>query len=246
MRCKYRIYNQNSKMILTINKANDLNSCDFLFNSTELCEIMGRNRSDKGHKNLKKTHNYTTVYYKLFKDLKNKQLNIFELGLGTNNTDVPSNMGINGRVGASLYGWSEFFPNASVFGADIDKRVLFNTEKIKTFYCDQTDPNSICDLWGNDDLKNIEFDILVEDGLHQHQAQICFFENSIHKVKSGGYYIIEDFNHGRPFEMMCDKFRSYKESNQYPNLSVEIYQLPPTSDHHKKNKNNGLVVIKKC
>lgn len=233
-------------MKLTINKAQDLNSCDFLFKSTELCEIMGRNRSDKGHKNLKKTHNYTTVYYRLFKDLKNEQLSVFELGLGTNNIDVPSNMGEGGRPCASLYGWSEFFPNANIYGADIDKRVLFNTDRIKTFYCDQADPKSIRNLWANKDLRDIEFDILLEDGLHQHNAQICFFENSIHKVKIGGYYIIEDFNHGRPFEMMCDKFKRYKDNNQYSNLNVEIYQLPPTSDHHKKNKNNGIIIIKKC
>ena len=233
-------------MKLTINKAQDLNSCDFLFKSTELCEIMGKNRSDKGHKNLKKTHNYTTVYYRLFKDLKHEQLNVFELGLGTNNTDVPSNMGVDGRPGASLYGWSEFFPNANIYGADIDKRVLFNTDRIKTFYCDQTKPEVICGMWEEEELKDKQFDILVEDGLHQHNAQICFFENSIHKIKDGGFYIIEDVNHGLPFDMMCDKFIQYIDNNQYPDLDVNIYQLPPTSDHHKKNKNNGLVVIKKC
>ena len=36
------------------------------------------------------------------------------------------------------------------------------------------------------------FDIIIEDGLHTFEANKCFFENSIHKVKRGGIYIIED------------------------------------------------------
>lgn len=49
---------------------------------------MCRNRSDKGS-----SHNYTTLYYSIFKDICKKKLRIFELGLGTNNITIPSNMG---------------------------------------------------------------------------------------------------------------------------------------------------------
>ena len=99
--------------------------------STPLCEIMGRNLSDKGHININTSHhNYTTFYYSIFKDLCNKKLRVFELGLGTNNINIKSNMGKDGRPGASLYGWSEFFPNSEIFGADIDSEILFNTDKI--------------------------------------------------------------------------------------------------------------------
>ena len=106
---------------------------------TPLCEIMGRNKSDKGSLNIHESwHNYTTFYYSIFNELSLKPLRLFELGIGTNNPNLKSNMGINGRPGASLYGFSEFFPNSEIFGADIDKNILFNTDKIKTFYCDQT------------------------------------------------------------------------------------------------------------
>lgn len=72
--------------------------------NTPLCEIMGRNRSDKGSINIKNSwHNYTTFYYSIFKDLREKQLRVFELGLGTNNTNIPSNMGPKGKPGASLF-----------------------------------------------------------------------------------------------------------------------------------------------
>jgi len=231
-------------MKLTIHTKEQLENLNHLYESTELCEIMGRNGSDKGNKDLTKSHNYTTVYYKLFKNLKQEPLNIFELGLGTNNVDVPSNMGLDGRPGASHYGWAEFFPKSKVYGAEIDKRVLFNTDRIKTFYCDQTNEEIINDMWNNDTLRNIEFDIIIEDGLHQHEAQIRFFKNSIHKVKSGGYYVIEDFNHGEPFERMCKEFMKLSSESMYAHLSVDIYQLPATSKHHKSNGNNSLVVIK--
>jgi hypothetical protein len=120
---------------------------NFIFDetkSTPLCEIMGRCGSDKGSIDIMNSwHNYTTFYYTIFKDLREKELRIFELGLGTNNPNIPSNMGPNGVPGASHYGWSDFFPNSHIFGADIDTNILFNTEKIKTFYCDQRNPEII-------------------------------------------------------------------------------------------------------
>ena len=160
--------------------------------STLLCEIMGRNKSDKGSINIMSSwHNYTTFYYSIFKNLREKQLRIFELGLGTNNVNIPSNMGAGGRPGASLFGWSEFFPNSHIFGADIDSNILFNTNKIKTFYCDQTNPEIIKKMWNKPNLQD-NFDIIIEDGLHTFNANVCFFENSIHKLNPNGYFIIED------------------------------------------------------
>jgi hypothetical protein len=161
-------------------------------NSTDLCVIMGNNNSDKGYKDKSLCkHNYTTYYYKLFKNIRYDSLRIFELGLGTNNINVPSNMGVNGRPGASLYGWAEFFPNSFIYGADIDKGILFQNERIKTYYCDQTNPDVIRNMWDEPELQQ-KFDIIIDDGLHLVHSNKCFFENSIHKLNSGGIYIIED------------------------------------------------------
>lgn len=49
-------------------------------------------------------------------------------------------MGNNCRPCASIYGWKEFFQNSLIFGADIDKDILINEDRIKTYYCDQTKP----------------------------------------------------------------------------------------------------------
>ena len=207
-------------------------------NPTPLCEIMGRNKSDKGSININNSwHNYTTFYYSIFKDLSNMNIRIFELGLGTNNINLPSNMGPNGRPGASLYGWAEFFPNSYVFGADIDNDILFNTNRIKTFYCDQTNKESIEKLWNINELEE-NFDIIIEDGLHTFNANICFFENSIHKLKSKGYYIIEDISN-KDYNLYSNKIKEWQI--QYIDCIFTLIQIPSISN----NIDNTLLVVKR-
>ena len=206
--------------------------------STPLCEIMGRNRSDKGSINITSSwHNYTTFYYSIFKDLSQKQLRIFELGLGTNNVKIPSNMGAGGRPGASHYGWSEFFPNSYIFGADIDNDILFNTDKIKTFYCDQTKTDIINEMWNKPDLQE-NFDIIIEDGLHEFHANVCFFENSIHKLKPNGYFIIEDICN-RDEHLFKNKIKEWE--SQYKDCLFTLLKIPSSSNNWD---NNLLVVVK--
>lgn len=160
---------------------------------TELCEIMTRNKSDKGSGH----HNYTLEYHTIFNSQRNTVKNIFEVGLGTNNVNVPSNMGKDARPGSSLYGWKEYFPNANIFGADVDSGVLFEEERIKTFFVDQTKENTINEMWNNDVLKDIQFDIIIDDGLHELNANINFLKHSFQKLDKNGVFIIEDVVIGR-------------------------------------------------
>ena len=203
---------------------------------TPLCEIMGKNKSDKGSKNITTSwHNYTTFYYSIFKSLSEKKLRIFELGLGTNNVNVPSNMGINGRPGASLYGWQEFFPNSEIFGADIDTEILFNTDKIKTFYCDQTNPAVVNKMWNEPALLD-NFDIIIEDGLHTFDANVCFFENSIHKLKENGFYIIEDIQNSE-INLFQKQIKEWE--SRYKDCSFRLLKLPSSCNFC----DNTLLVI---
>ena len=206
--------------------------------ATPLCEIMGRNKSDKGHADIENVkHNYTTLYHHLFKDLQFKPLRIFELGLGTNNPNMPSSMGVNGRPGASLYGWAEFFPNSKIYGADIDTAILFNTDRIKTFYCDQTNPHIIQYMWKEAELAE-PFDIIVEDGLHSFSANVSFFENSIHKLAPNGYYIIEDIIRDDIPQFM-NVMNIWRQ--RCPNMSFELVTIPCTVNQY----DNTVMVIKR-
>jgi len=162
---------------------------------TPLCQIMEKFGSDKGTatENGRNWHNYTQLYHPLFSPVRDTPVRLFEMGLGTNNTSFTSNMGVTGKPGASLEGWSEYFYNTDtrVFGADIDKNVLFNKSRISTFYCDQTSEKDIKTMWDSPELKE-GFDIIIDDGLHTFEANRILFMNSVHKLKPGGVYVIED------------------------------------------------------
>lgn len=199
---------------------------------------MGRYQSDKGHENIIASwHNYTTFYYSIFKDFNEKPLRLFELGLGTNNVNLPSNMGPQGKPGASLYGWREFFPNSEIFGADIDTDILFNADRIKTFYCDQTKPEIIKAMWEEPVLED-NFDIIIDDGLHTFDANVCFLENSIHKLNPGGYFIIEDIVIDE-YHLFVNKFEEWMD--KYDDCAINILNIPSLQNAN----DNRLVVVYK-
>jgi hypothetical protein len=155
---------------------------------TALCWIMRTAGSDKGLAE----HNYTTVYSALFGPVRHSSVRVFELGIGTNNPSLPSTMGVRGVPGASLRGWARYFPNGRVYGADIDRAILFRESRIETFYCDQRDPEAIAAMWEGEEALRHPFDVLVEDGLHTFEANATFLEHSLDKVAPLGYYVAED------------------------------------------------------
>lgn len=197
---------------------------------TDLCEIMTRFGSDKGNG----LHNYTTFYAHAFGHIRTHRLRIFELGLGTNNINLPSNMGKDGKPGASLYGWREYFPNSLVFGADIDTDILFSYDRLRTYYCDQTDPASIAEMWAHPDLAE-NFDIIVEDGLHTFLANVCFLENSLHKLKENGFYIVEDI-HNDQIHLFEAKIKEWQKRYTY---SFQLLRMPSEIN---RQDNNLLIV----
>jgi len=120
---------------------------------------------------------------------KNEIRVVAEIGLGTNNTDVVSNMGAWFKPGASQRAFRDFLPNAKIFGADIDKRILFDENRINCSFVDQTVPESI-DKW----LKGINqpIDLIIDDGLHSPNANLATLAYSLQYIKKGGWVVIED------------------------------------------------------
>jgi hypothetical protein len=132
-----------------------------------LCDKYGSDKgelSPEGHPYPAPAHNFTELYSRLFAHCRHAVRKVFECGLGTNNTSIPSNMGARGRPGASLRVWRDYFPNAVIYGADIDRDILFTEDRIKTFYMDQCDPAAIQAFWQQVD--DTGFDFMVDDGLH--------------------------------------------------------------------------------
>jgi len=226
------------------------NSGYYKIEPTILCKIMDECGSDKGTLN-KGKGNYTKIYDFLFKEIKNNVSNIFEVGLGTNNIDTPSNMGTDGIPGASLRGWREYFNNANVYGADIDRRILFQENRINTFFVDQFDESSINNLWDN--FSDIEFDIIIDDGIHDishvdNSGNLIFFKNSIHKLKKSGYYVIEDVacdTDGDYVSPLAISFIDKVKSGLYGDFSyVDILKIPAFRDGGGF-RNTQIILIKK-
>lgn len=201
----------------------------------ELCDKYG---SDKGeirntdHPYPWPSHSYADLMERMFGHCRFNVQNVFECGIGTNNPSLASNMTARGKPGASLRVWEEYFPNANIFGADIDENIIFCEGRIKTFFCDQTNMKAIADLWKN--LRDFEFDIMIDDGLHTFDAGVCLFEGSFHKIKNGGIYIIEDVK-------MNDivNFIAYFQKRK---MNVEVVNL------YRKNiqvGDNSLIIIRK-
>jgi hypothetical protein len=205
-----------------------------------LSQLFETHGSDKGYIQLQNhpypwtPHNYADFYSMLFEKRRETVKKVFECGIGTNNANLPSNMTSNGKPGASLRAWREYFSNAAIYGADIDSEILFEEARIKTFYMNQLDPNSVLKCW--DEVGEESFDLIIDDGLHTFDAGRTLFENSINKLDTTGLYIIEDV-------ALADltKYREYLKVTDFKVCYVSLF------DKNRAHLNdNSLIVIQKC
>lgn len=200
-----------------------------------LCDKYGSDKgeiSPLGHPYPWPSHSYSDYYSHIFSNHREGVKRVFECGLGTNNLDVASSMGAKGMPGASLRVWRDYFPNAIVYGADIDRDVLFDEKRIKTFYMDQLDTRSISDFWR--EVGETDFDFMLDDGLHTFEAGVTLFENSIRLLSDTGVYIIEDVS--------ARNLLRYEEFFSQFDYLVEYVTL------HRPNlplQDNNLIVIRK-
>lgn len=195
-----------------------------------LCDLHG---TDKGTgTDRKNTHNYTKVYSEIFDSLKDENIIVFECGIGTNYTDVPSNMGKDGKPGASLRLWKDYFANAHVYGADIDDRILFQEERISTGKMNQLEKESIDDFFQS--FNNFSPNIIIDDGLHNERAARSLYDNCFPRLANNGIYVIEDVDYS-----YCDSLLEYVSSDKDNRVDLHKYIGGNT-----KNDNTLIVIYK--
>jgi hypothetical protein len=181
-------------------------------------------------------HNYTRVYHHLFSSM--DIANLFEMGIGSTNPEFKYNMGEAGRAGASVYAWKKYFSNANVYAADLDESILISADRIKSFACDQTSLASIQTLWENPEIPQ-EFDVMIDDGLHEFFANHMLFENSIHKLRKGGIYCVEDIH-----VLELGSWKNKIENDyvkRFPNILFRLMVIP---NLHNGLNNNLLVAYR--
>ncbi len=171
---------------------NKVSIASFADHHTDLHKLCQKHGTDKGHTDITThdfgkrrgyTHDYASAYDLLFSQSRNNIRHLLECGIAT----LDRRDGINPKdsdensLGPSLRMWREYFPNATITGIDIDEHCMFTDERIETYQCDQTDPQSI-DQFLNQ-IPDRKFDIVIDDGLHKYHAGITLFENVIDRLR---------------------------------------------------------------
>ena len=139
-----------------------------------LKEIFIKNNCDKATK-----HRYYELYQQDFDKFKNDEINILEIGT---------------FKGESTQSWIDYFAKAKIYTADTFERVppekipALKNDRVKWYKVDST--SSICSE--NFSKLNVQFDFIIDDGLHTPEGQRLTFENLIQFLKPNGAYYIED------------------------------------------------------
>lgn len=123
------------------------------------------------HNPSKKAHGYLPVYATYFERNRMEVKSFMEIGLQRPN---------------SINMWAEYFPNAQIYGVDIDpSNKQFENDRVKVFIGDQGDEKFLRSL-PND------IDIIVEDGSHLPDHMLINILELVPKLKDGGIYACED------------------------------------------------------
>ena len=135
-------------------------------------------------------HSYSKFYEKYLDKIKDKNFNMLEIGV---------------YKGSSIAAFHFYFKKANIFCIDRNFKFQFKSSRVKFFNCDTTKKK---------DLKKFEFflknnncksfDLIIDDGSHLlsdiKKNFLFFFEY----LNSGGYYVIEDYNHPKYYEYAND------------------------------------------
>lgn len=194
-----------------------------------LTELIDKYKSDKN------ASHYTPYYEKEFEPIRETVESFLEIGLGTikqgahsSMYDWKTNRVIDGQTfaeympGASIRAFRDYFPNAEIYGGDVQEDTQFEEDRIKTFLFNSTNKTECDNMLGD-----IQFDIIIDDGSHNPNDQISTMRNLYHRAKR--FYIIEDI-HGGNYRVIEEALK-----NTFSDFK-EFYYLEP---------HRNLLIIKK-
>jgi len=121
-----------------------------------------------------KWSNYGPIYDRHFADFRDQSINILEIGV---------------LKGGSMRLWEKYFPNANIYGIDIDEECKqYESDRTKIFIGDQGDVSFL----RNVKAKIPRIDIIIDDGSHRAKDQKITFEEMYYHLRMPGVYLIED------------------------------------------------------
>ena len=153
-------------------------------------------------------HEYAQFYDKHFIDFKEDKLNILELG------------SFKGGGTAAL---SFFFRNSRIYSGDLYPDIFnFISNRIINFKIDTGSKNSINNVIINN---NLRYDIIVEDAGHYLKDQIISLFLLFKKLKSKGFFIIEELD-------FPDSRKDMNIYNEKPTLREILHSIKNKKDFH--------------
>jgi hypothetical protein len=201
-----------------------------------LAAIFEKYGSDKGSIKNNVRHNYHLWYELFFSHRAEMVTGVMEIGIGTNKNDFQSTMGPKGISGASLRAFKNYFPNASIVGLDIDDEILFNEERIITYWVDQQNKESLRKVSSQLIEEGLEMDLIVDDGLHTELAARNTLEETFILLKKDGIYVIED--------IPLRKVSRYLKLTKSFGSQAYLFGGQSQKNHKLYSDNNILFIIK--
>lgn len=139
---------------------------------------------------------FINPYYKYYSNVLTgkSDLTILEIGMGTKDPTIPSTMyfykqdeNFDSTPGSSLRAFRDFVPGSMVYGADVDEKILFQEDRIKTAKVDQLVKSELDDLF-----KGVKFDFAVIDGLHHLTSDVNSVLSLLDRMNPGSKLVVED------------------------------------------------------
>ena len=137
-------------------------------------------------------HGFSKFYINQLVSLKDKELNILELG---------------SYAGASAAAFSKYFSNSKVFCFDINiSNFKFTSKNIEVYGVDINNKSKILKILNKIFLnhKFKYFDLIIDDGSHKLSDILFSLKFFFEYLKIGGSYVIEDFKHPNYYEYNKD------------------------------------------
>lgn len=126
------------------------------------------------------THRYAQHYQRHLEQFRGDEFAMLEIGIGGYQRQ--------GKGGASLRAWQDFFPKAQIIGLDIQDKSFVDGGRIRTYQGSQADPELL-------ERMNREvgpFRLVIDDGSHRPEHIRASFEVLYPLLLDGGIYVIED------------------------------------------------------
>ena len=152
---------------------------------TMLCDLCVKYGTDKGPARMG-GWDYSPKYFAEWEARRMEVKKVLEIGI-CGYRDIPNNV-----VGASLFVWRDFFPNAEIYGIDNDGRFIFNDQqRIHTSQADAYNLTSL-DAALYDMKAGFDFDFIVDDAVHDPFPQVQLLNYLWHRLAPNGVYAMED------------------------------------------------------